>query len=105
MSEIRHSRRQRPLRVFFSHSNVDTVFARKLGSLLERRLNAHVFTAGDLSAGEKWETKLRNELAATDVFVALLTPVLSVQVGCCRSLEPRGPSRSRLSRSSRGETS
>jgi hypothetical protein len=74
MSEIRHSRRQRPLRVFFSHSNVDTVFVRKLGSLLERRLNAHVFTAGDLSAGEKWETKLRNELAATDVFVALLTP-------------------------------
>lgn len=73
MSELRPSRRQRPLRVFVSHSTVDIIFARKLGNLLGRRLNAQVFTTEDLSAGERWETKLRNELAATDVLVALLT--------------------------------
>jgi len=60
--------------VFVSHSNVDMVFARKLRNLLSQRVNAQVFTTEDLSAGERWETKLRNELAATDVLVALLTP-------------------------------
>jgi nucleoside 2-deoxyribosyltransferase len=33
-----------------------------------------VFTTEDLNAGEKWENKLRNELSAADVVVAILTP-------------------------------
>jgi nucleoside 2-deoxyribosyltransferase len=53
---------------------VDTVFARHVRNLLVERVNAEVFTTDDLSAGEKWEPKLRNELSSTDVVVALLTP-------------------------------
>ena len=69
----KHSKHQL-LRVFISHSSVDQVFARKMRNLLFHRANAQVFTADDLSAGEKWETKLRNELSSADVVVALLSP-------------------------------
>jgi nucleoside 2-deoxyribosyltransferase len=73
MSQPRNPKRQQP-RVFISHSNVDAVFARHVRNLLVQRLNAQVFTTEDLSAGEKWQSKLRNELSSTDVVVALLTP-------------------------------
>ena len=33
-----------------------------------------MFSVDELSGGEKWETRLRNELAEADVVVALLTP-------------------------------
>ena len=60
--------------MFFSHSNEDAVLAGKLRNLLTRRVNAQVFTTEELSAGEKWATKLRKELEAADVVLALLTP-------------------------------
>lgn len=69
----RHAKHQR-LKVFISHSIVDQVFARKMRNLLFFRADAQVFIAEDLSAGEKWETKLRNALSAADVVVALLSP-------------------------------
>jgi len=50
------------------------VFARHVRNLLVYRANAQVFTTEDLSAGEKWQSKLRNELSSADVVVALLTP-------------------------------
>lgn len=74
MSATTHSRPQSEVKVFVSHSNADVVLARKLRSLLSRRANAQVFTAEDLSAGENWPVKLRNELASADVVLALLTP-------------------------------
>jgi nucleoside 2-deoxyribosyltransferase len=74
MAEDQNSLRQHPLRVFISHSDVDMVAARKLRNLLVHRANAYVFTTEDLSAGEKWENKLRDQLSAADVVVALLTP-------------------------------
>jgi nucleoside 2-deoxyribosyltransferase len=73
MSQARHPKRQQ-VKVFISHSEVDSVFARHVRNLLVQRLNAQVFTTDDLSAAEKWEPKLRNELSAADVVVALLTP-------------------------------
>ena len=76
MSRIkRDSNRQHPLRVFVSHSGSvdDKAFGRKLNRLLSRRLDARVFNADDLSAGEKWEAKLRNELEQADVVVVLLS--------------------------------
>ena len=76
MNEVKNSKRPHELRVFLSHSEFvdDVAFARKIRNLLVRRLNARVFTAEELSAGEKWEVKLRNELERADVVVALLTP-------------------------------
>ena len=73
MGQPRHPKRH-PVKVFISHANVDIVFARHIRNLLVQRVNAQVFTTEDLSAGEKWEPKLRNELSSTDVVVALLTP-------------------------------
>jgi nucleoside 2-deoxyribosyltransferase len=75
MSQARHPKRQQ-VKVFISHSHVepDMVFARHVRNLLVQRLNAQVFTTEDLSAAEKWEPKLRNELSSADVVVALLTP-------------------------------
>jgi nucleoside 2-deoxyribosyltransferase len=73
MSQARHPKRQQ-VKMFISHSNVDMVFARHVRNLLVQRVNAQVFTTEDLSAGEKWESKLRNELSSSDVVVALLTP-------------------------------
>ena len=67
---VRHD----PLRVFISHSDLDMIAARKLRNLLVQRANADVFTTEELSAGEKWEDKLRKELSSADVVVALLTP-------------------------------
>lgn len=76
MSRAQHqsSAGAHPLRVFISHSDVDMVAARKLRNLLVHRVNAHVFTTEDFSAGEKWESKLRDQLSAADVVVVLLTP-------------------------------
>lgn len=63
------------MRVFVSHSGIkeDMAFARKLGKLLVQRLNAHAFTTHELSLGENWETKLRNELRQADVVLVLLS--------------------------------
>lgn len=72
MTQIKSS--DRPLRVFISHSNTDMVLARKLRNLLFQRANAQIFMAEDLSAGEGWETKLRQNLTEADVVLALLTP-------------------------------
>jgi predicted nucleotide-binding protein len=93
MSQPRNPKRQQP-RVFISHSNVDAVFARHVRNLLVQRLNAQVFTTEDLSAGEKWQSKLRNELSSTDVVVALLTPNPRMTVGYCTRLGQPGRSRS-----------
>jgi nucleoside 2-deoxyribosyltransferase len=50
------------------------VLARKMRNLLSQKANAQVFMAEDLNAAERWETKLRHELASADVVLALLTP-------------------------------
>lgn len=74
MSEVKSSKRQYPVRVFVSYSEGDKVFARKVRNLLSHQANISAYIAEDLSAGEGWEPKLRNELAAADVVIALLTP-------------------------------
>ena len=61
-------------RVFLSHASVDNILARKIRNLLLRALDAKVFTTEDLSAGENWQSKLRQELSQSDYVVALLTP-------------------------------
>ncbi len=73
MRQTRHPKRQ-SVKVFISHSNVDTVLARHMRNLLLQRVNAQVFTTEDLSAGEKWQSRLRSELSSSEVVLALLTP-------------------------------
>ena len=62
------------LRVFFSYAMEDRAYGLKVRRLLSQRLNLRVFTADTLSAGEDWESKLRNELTQCDIFVVLLSP-------------------------------
>jgi nucleoside 2-deoxyribosyltransferase len=73
MVHSRHPKRQ-SVKVYISHSELDTVFARHVRNLLVQRVNAQVFTTEELSAAEKWKPKLRNELSSADVVIALLTP-------------------------------
>jgi nucleoside 2-deoxyribosyltransferase len=74
MRQSRSSSKRQQVKVFISHSNLDMVFARHIRNLLVHRANAKVFTTEELSAAEKWQSKLRNELSSADVVVALLTP-------------------------------
>jgi hypothetical protein len=61
------------LRIFLSYAAADKEHAHRLRSLLSRRPNLRVFTTETLSAGEDWESKLRDELSQSDIFMVLLS--------------------------------
>ncbi|MFQ6115033.1 MAG: toll/interleukin-1 receptor domain-containing protein [bacterium] len=67
-------KRKQTLRIFLSYALVDRIYAHKLRSLLSRRANLHIFTTEMLSAGEDWESKLKEELSRCDIFVVVLSP-------------------------------
>jgi len=60
-------------RIFLSYAGADRTYARKLRSLLSQRPNLRIFTTETLSAGEDWESELRDELAQSDLFMVLLS--------------------------------
>lgn len=62
------------IRVFLSYAASDIELARKLGRLLSQRAGARVFLPENLSAGEDWQARLREELAEADAVVVLVTP-------------------------------
>ncbi len=74
MSEGTQPTRGRSLRIFLSHAASDTILAQKLRKLLSRRVSGRIFITEEISAGEDWQSRLRNELAGADVVLALLTP-------------------------------
>lgn len=74
MNTIQKEKGKQALRIFLSYAAVDREYARKLRSLLSQRPNLHVFTPEVLSAGEAWESKLKNELSQCDIFIVLLSP-------------------------------
>lgn len=67
-------RRKRPVKVFLSHAYADLELARRIRNVLSHHLSFAVFLREDLSAGEGWQSKLREKLESTDVFLPLLTP-------------------------------
>lgn len=60
-------------RIFLSYVGADRAYARKLRDLLSQRPNLRIFTTETLSAGEDWESKLKDELAQSDIFMVLLS--------------------------------
>jgi len=60
-------------RIFLSYVGADRAYARKLRSLLSQRPNLRIFTTETLSAGEDWESKLKDELSQSDIFIVLLS--------------------------------
>lgn len=60
-------------RIFLSYVRADRTYALKLRSLLSQRPNLSIFTTETLSAGEDWESKLKDELSRSDIFIVLLS--------------------------------
>lgn len=67
-------KRKQALRIFLSYATADRVYAHKLQSLLSQRPNVRIFTTETLSAGEDWQSRLKDELSQCDVFLVLLSP-------------------------------
>ena len=61
-------------RIFLSYAISDAIYAHKLLRLLFQRSNLRVFTTEMLSAGENWESKLKEEISQCDIFMMLLSP-------------------------------
>ena len=74
MSTVQKERGKRTLRIFLSYTAADRAQAHKLRSLLSQPPKSRIFTTEMLSAGEDWESKLRDELSQCDIFVVLLSP-------------------------------
>jgi hypothetical protein len=61
-------------RVFLSHSVGDRVYADKLRRLLSKRPDVSVFSVETLSAGENWQSKLKDEISNCDIFAVIFSP-------------------------------
>ena len=61
------------LHIFLSYDATDEIYARKLRKLLSQRPDLRVFTMDKLSAGEDWQSRLRDELDQSDIFIVLLS--------------------------------
>ena len=73
MNTIQKEKGKRALHVFLSYAAADREYARKLFNLLSQRSNLHIFNLEGLSAGEAWESKLKDELSQCDIFIVLLS--------------------------------
>jgi nucleoside 2-deoxyribosyltransferase len=73
MNTTQKERGKQVLRIFLSYTAVDRMYANKLRSLLSQRPNLRIFTTETLSAGEDWESKLKDELSQCDIFIVLLS--------------------------------
>lgn len=66
--------RKQVLRIFLSYDAADRAYGHKLRSLLSQRPHVRIFTTDMLSAGEDWQSKLKDELSKCDIFLVLLSP-------------------------------
>ena len=73
MNTTKREKVKQDLRIFLSYATADREYARRLRSLLSRRPNLRIFTTETLSAGEDWESRLKDELSQSDIFVVLLS--------------------------------
>ena len=74
MSAVRKAENNEALRVFLSYAAADRTQAQKLQRLLAQRPNVRIFTMEALSAGEDWESRLKEELSQCQVFILILSP-------------------------------
>jgi len=61
------------IRIFLSYAIADVMYAHKLLRILSQRRDLRVFTTEMLSAGEDWESKLKEEISQCDIFMMLLS--------------------------------
>lgn len=60
--------------IFLSYATADQLYGHKLRSLLSQHPHVRIFTTDMLSAGEDWQSKLKDELSKCDIFLVLLSP-------------------------------
>lgn len=70
----RKQRRKQALRIFLSYAVADRAYAYKVQRLLSQRPSVQIFTTEMLSAGEDWQSKLKDQLSKCDIFLVLLSP-------------------------------
>jgi hypothetical protein len=70
----KRKRQSSPLNVFLSYSKSDANYGATSQRLLFHRPNVRIFAPEMLSAGEDWQTKLKEELSKCDIFLLILTP-------------------------------
>jgi hypothetical protein len=74
MSDKKEDKGKDNIRLFVSYASEDSGPAQELLSQLAHQPNFHVFTTNKLSAGENWQSKIKEELSQSDYFLVLLSP-------------------------------
>jgi hypothetical protein len=73
MNTTQKEKGKQALRIFLSYAVAEREYGHKLRRLLSQRPNLQIFTPESLSAGENWESKLKDEISQCDIFVVLLS--------------------------------
>jgi hypothetical protein len=74
MNKQKEEKNRHPVRVFVSYAKEDSAFANKLLSYLSNQPRLDIFTTNKISAGEKWRSKIKSALNASDIFLVVLSP-------------------------------
>lgn len=75
MTKVKEEKNKQNFRVFVSYAKEDSVYADELFSYLSAQPKLDIFTTNKISAGEKWRSKIKNALNASDIFLVLLSPI------------------------------
>ena len=74
MNITQKEKSKQALRIFLSYSLVDKEYAQKLRNSLYGHEDLSIFSLEMLSAGEDWQSRLKNEISQCDIFIILLSP-------------------------------
>src|SRR3990172_6614894 len=73
MNTIYQEKSKQTTRIFLSYVAADREYAHKLHNLLSQHSDLYIFTLEMLSAGDNWESKLKDEISKSDIFIVLLS--------------------------------
>jgi len=73
MNTIYQEKNKQITHIFLSYAAADKEYAHKLYNLLSQHSDFYIFTLEMLSAGEDWESKLKDEISKSDIFIVLLS--------------------------------
>jgi hypothetical protein len=74
MNLVQEKETKQTFHIFLSYTQADKKDAKKLFNILSGHYNMRIFTSEMISAGEDWQSKLRDEISQCDIFIVLLSP-------------------------------
>src|SRR5436305_9259820 len=74
MSKNKEEKGKQSIRVFVCYAMKDSDYANELLNHLAQQPNINVFNPNILSAGENWQSVIRQNISASDYFLVLLSP-------------------------------